>query len=665
MNVFKLLPVQIILFCSTYILHNQIQAQYYTIPDVAFVSFLQTNYPACMAGNQMDTTCSAIMNETSLDVSSLAIADLTGIKYFSSLQTLQCSDNALTVLSELPDSLIYLIANNNNLTTISELPATLIYLFIDDNPNLQCLPQLPEGLYSTIFNSGTAEFEYGLSFFNTQITCIPNLPGATYNGGAYPICLPGDLINNPAGCASYGGIYGQIFQDTSGNCLYDSPEPWLNSVKMILLDDLGNQIGIGYSAYGTGLYHFQVLQDGDYVVFMDTTSGPNVTICPVPGIDSLVSITGSIPATEVDFGITCSGGTDLSATSILYSGLVFPGEIHEMMAFAGDAYSLLNMNCTSTGGEVIITVYGPVVYDSPALGALIPNIITGNQFTYYISDFSMIDPYSAFNLYLKTDTAAVAGDSVCVTVEINSSTTDTDLSNNIYQDCYLISNSFDPNMKTVYPEKVFPDYSDWITYTIHFQNTGTAPALNILLRDTLDYLLDIYSFEFISSNHAVTTQLYGNNLTFNFENIMLPDSATDPEGSKGYVQYRVKPQSGLPNGTVIENDAYIYFDYNAPILTNTATTSFIYNLSTGINTNEKITPYPNPSSGIFVLTLPENWKKNGTQLVIFNIADEQVMELNVSETELVSLDLSNEKSGIYFVVISNGDQLITTKLVKY
>jgi uncharacterized repeat protein (TIGR01451 family) len=73
-----------------------------------------------------------------------------------------------------------------------------------------------------------------------------------------------------------------------------------------------------------------------------------------------------------------------------------------------------------------------------------------------------------------------------VHVEINPTPLDGDTSNNVYDFCYKVVNSYDPNMKEVYPVNVLPGYDDWFTYTIHFQNTGNAPAFNIRLRDTLD-----------------------------------------------------------------------------------------------------------------------------------------------------------------------------------
>jgi hypothetical protein len=73
------------------------------------------------------------------------------------------------------------------------------------------------------------------------------------------------------------------------------------------------------------------------------------------------------------------------------------------------------------------------------------------------------------------------------------------------------------------------------------------------------------------------TAMYGHIVNFKFKDIMLPDSHSNSDSSQGYVQYRVKPKNGLPLGTKIRNTAYIYFDYNDPIVTNTTVNEYVKN----------------------------------------------------------------------------------------
>ena len=102
-----------------------------------------------------------------------------------------------------------------------------------------------------------------------------------------------------------------------------------------------------------------------------------------------------------------------------------------------------------------------------------------------------------------------------------------------------------------------------------FQNTGNASAQHIYIVDTLDNNIDESSIQLLAYSHEPMVQVKGKAVRFNFANINLPDSVNDEPNSHGYVQYKVKRKGNLPVGTQIRNTAYIYFDFNAPVVTNT------------------------------------------------------------------------------------------------
>jgi hypothetical protein len=137
-------------------------AQWVTIPDPNFATFLQQNYPACMNGNQMDTTCNAIVNATNINCSNQNISDLTGIQYFINLEQLICYNNNLSTLPPLPNSLFFIDCSLNNLVSLPNLPASLVTLWCYYN-QLTTLPPLPNSLFN-------------LSCQNNQLSTIPPLP---------------------------------------------------------------------------------------------------------------------------------------------------------------------------------------------------------------------------------------------------------------------------------------------------------------------------------------------------------------------------------------------------------------------------------------------------------------------------------------------------------
>jgi uncharacterized repeat protein (TIGR01451 family) len=152
----------------------------------------------------------------------------------------------------------------------------------------------------------------------------------------------------------------------------------------------------------------------------------------------------------------------------------------------------------------------------------------------------------------------------------------------------IVRGSFDPNDIAVTPTGTVRT-TDTLQYTIRFQNTGTDTAFNIRVVDSLSTNLDIATFVPGGSSHAYTYSLGQGMATFTFTNIQLPDSGVNQALSNGFVKFRIMPLATAPAGAVISNRAGIYFDFNAPVYTNTVTnTMFGYSVYPGDANNDGI-----------------------------------------------------------------------------
>lgn len=151
-------------------------------------------------------------------------------------------------------------------------------------------------------------------------------------------------------------------------------------------------------------------------------------------------------------------------------------------------------------------------------------------------------------------------------------------SGGVFEDqyCDQVRTAFDPNDKRGFPlgygNQHYIDRGIPIEYMIRFQNTGNDTAFLVVLRDSLPASLDLSTLRMGSSSHPYTWELDGQNiLSCRFANIQLPDSNTNEMASHGFVKFSILPQAGLPAGTQVDNRAAIYFDFNAPVLTDYAT----------------------------------------------------------------------------------------------
>ena len=229
-------------------------------------------------------------------------------------------------------------------------------------------------------------------------------------------------------------------------------------------------------------------------------------------------------------------------------------------------------------------------------------------------------------------------------------------------ECLTVTNAVDPNDKTVYPTgwgsagNVEPETE--FKYTIRFQNTGTDTAFKVVLVDTLDAGLDIASLQIGNTSHAFQFKVSGKGrpvLSWTFDNILLPDSNTNFEKSNGFVSFSIRPKTGLPLGTRLENFADIYFDFNDPVRTNTTlNTLWRPTLVDGILDTVFVTAskelvsksleiYPNPTKGKVEINASQ-----AGNLQIFNLQGQLIEAQAVGEGKN-QINLSKLPKGLYLL----------------
>ncbi|MEZ4837702.1 T9SS type A sorting domain-containing protein [Flavobacterium sp.] len=224
-----------------------------------------------------------------------------------------------------------------------------------------------------------------------------------------------------------------------------------------------------------------------------------------------------------------------------------------------------------------------------------------------------------------------------------------------------VVSSFDPNDKTVL-EGAFIEESqanEYLTYLTRFQNSGTANAAFVIIKETLDANLDWTTFTPIAESHNANIEiLNGNELTYSFPNINLPYEEIEPELSNGWMLYKIKLKNNFTLGDIASSSSAIYFDFNQPIITNTVTTQFAP-LSIGENNfnNFKITP--NPATNAIMISM-EN--ELNAYYEIISVNGKKLTKGKVNHLKPIDISLLN--SGFYFINISSENNKMTYKLIK-
>ena len=77
---------------------------------------------------------------------------------------------------------------------------------------------------------------------------------------------------------------------------------------------------------------------------------------------------------------------------------------------------------------------------------------------------------------------------------------------------------------------------------------------------------------------------------------------------------------------------------------------------------EKIKIYPNPSQGVFELSIPLFWQ--GAHLKLFDLSGNEILSRENIKDNYV-LDLSQEKHAVYLLLLSKNMHHVSYKLIKY
>jgi uncharacterized repeat protein (TIGR01451 family) len=481
-----------------------------------------------------------------------------------------------------------------------------------------------------------------------------NLPAGTYSVTLWD-------KNNNCNSLSYtvadtctcGAIYGAIVNDTDFDCIFNSGEPGLNISYVNITPG-------GYVVYpdAYGDYICPNLAYGNYTVTEVLPSGSVFGAC---SLSQNVTVNSSTPA--VNFLDTTHAKLSDPAITYVYADIPLPGSPYNAQ------FQIKNLGLDSSYGRVYINIP-----DSMTLISTSPTYSSLSHDTLYWN-YSGLQPGDTLDFTINCMTAPLSSTDPMVSwtyVGILPYNAESNTQNDRWGDAWAWAYSEDPNEKSVSPVGNGPqgyiNLSDSIlTYTIHFQNTGTAPARNIYIIDTIDSHLDINSLTITGASNNYTAQVAGNKIKISFENINLPDSNGNPKGSRGWVQYTVKQKTSNKGGDVIHNTGYIYFDYNAPVVTNTTTNTI--NILTDISSLTQpasiFNIYPNPANDEVQVNYNAVKGMNTVEItdllgkVIYSTSSLVQQQHNVT----TSISTSSLIPGTYIVRITTGGIATNKKLV--
>src|SRR5574343_13740 len=666
------------------------------------------NYCKIDTNNDGEIQVSEALNIKWLKIQSVInLTDLTGLEAFTNLEYFLCTNNSNLDTIDVSQNLLLKvlkignnnfssldISNNINLLELESYNCNLANLNISYNPLLKRLLCYDNNISILDFNNNP-NLEYiqcgSNSLTSIDVSFCPLLNTVTcYSNNLYSINIKNnnsswlamnfndtpnlqyictdedDIIMVQQKVNSYGytncnvNSYcsftpGGTYYEISGNIKFDFDNNGCDGTDInypiLKFNITDGTITGSFIANATGGYYIPVLA-GNHSITPDLENPTYFNISPTNFTVNFP--TQASPFTQ-DFCVTANGVHSDVEIVLVPTTPARPGfDARYKLIYKNNGNQVesgtISLNFDDTRLDYVVA--NPV-YDSSVT----------NSFTW---DYTNLQPFESreialiLNLNSPMETPAVnIGDVLNYTAIITTTNTDEMPTDNTFTLDQTAVGSYDPNDKTcLHGTTITPsEVGNYVHYVIRFENTGTYPAENIVVKDMIDLVkFDIATLVPLKSSHDFYTRINGNKVEFIFENINLDfnDATND-----GYVAFKIKTLPSLVLGDTFTNNANIYFDYNFPITTNTYTTTVGALSTQDFDFGTYFTLYPNPAKE--VLNIQSKQDVNINSVEIYNQLGQIVM---ATTNAINTIDVADLASGTYFVKVNTEKGSANAKFVK-
>ncbi len=501
----------------------------------------------------------------------------------------------------------------------------------------------------------------------------------------------GDLDSNKTNdsiniIAKFNGVYqtlsGKVYYDNDSNCSYNNADYNLKN-RMVELNPGGyltNTDANGNYKYivGPGNHHISLVPNRNSINSLCSEGGYTVAVIDSSGKNSYDSL---------DFPLLVLPTPDLSINIMGYTGFrVRRGFTeHFKITVTNYGYNKQKPVVTLKSNKILQNINSdrtPVVLNDTTAIWELDSLLPGN--------------IASITFSKKIDTAHFRnGDNLKLYISVNPMANDSYVSDNYDTLTQQVRASFDPNSKSVYPVgntdniNIIRPGINKLEYCIHFENNGNDTAYKVVIYDTIDVRMELKDIRETGFSHKCKTsirpipQAYGKGLlVWTFDNIKLPPKnklVKDDVANQGFISYSISLKNNLPIKTEVGNKAYIYFDYNFPVITNTAlvridTAEIIFDKDSitspqdttnlGIINEKNISElmlFPNPASDLVNITYNGNEKAS---YIMTNMQGQTIYNGILKSEQNNALSISYLPEGIYFIRINCGEKMYNVKVVK-
>ena len=537
----------------------------------------------------------------------------------TTIENLGCENNQLTSLN-VQDciALQYLYCQYNQLNSLFLKNGTNEIVNFNNNPTLTYI--CADDSQTTAIQSSLAS--QGLTNVNINTYCN-FVPGGSYNT-----------------------ITGLVrFDENNNGC--DINDEIFEHMKLKISDGTTGETFVK----NTGKYDFYT-QAGNFTVTAEPENPALFTVTPATFSTSFPNNNNNI--FTQDLCVTKNGNAnDLEVVIAPLTNAVPGFDAKYKVMWRNKGNTILSGNITFTFNDSKMDF----------VSSVLPSTVSGNQITF---NFTNLKPYAntasevTFNIHPPTHPTnpANAGDQLNFVASLGVVPGDINPADNTFNYQQTVINSFDPNDIVCLQGNTIPAamIGNYLHYIVNFENSGTAPATNIVVEMDIDPAdFDISSLQLQNASHQVYTKVTGNKAEF------MMKSANLGSGGHGNILLKMKSKGTLNPGDQLMNRANIYFDYNFPIETNDAITNIAGVLKVEENLNTTSTEvYPNPTKGEVNINTESEIKAVEVYDNAGRIIQKQI-GINARKT---ALTIRSENNGVFYLKIVTDKGSVMKKVIK-
>jgi len=359
-----------------------------------------------------------------------------------------------------------------------------------------------------------------------------------------------------------------------------------------------------------GTESFSTFTQNDGTYYLPTTSG-DFTTTIATDITNHYNITPNFHSTSFsDLGNSDTADFCLEVTQTINDANITLFPINQARPGFNAQYQLVfhNIGTTQLNGTVVLE------FDDSRLSFIEASESVSSQMSNSITfNYSNLEPFETRTIDVNFNVAAPPtteiDDILNFTATVTPISGDHTESDNVFEFNQTVIGSYDPNDITVLEgsQILLENAGNYLHYIIRFQNTGTADAINVRVDNVLDPNLDWTTLQLERLSHPNRVEIKnGNEVSFIFNDIYLPDSTTDEPNSHGFIAYKIKPKQAIAINFQI---------------------------------------YPNPTKDVLTITSTHQILK----VEVFNSLGQNVMVAH----NKTSINISSLQSGLYYVKVED------------